>query len=317
MQLVGSIGLLSVMSTNALRTIASFAFSGRAGAYTARKERTLQGNGYWYAYRRDGKRVRKKYLGKSETMTVERLEHVASRLHERLHVALSRPLTLVSASAGSGKSTLLSSWLLQQEEFITGWITLERGDNEPGRLWGLIFTVFEQLCPGAGAGPLALLRTLQEPECEGLLTMLLNQLATSQREMILVLVAALMGMGMNLGLTKMEQSCPYTYRQLAWSVDWHIREETRLSALACLDNFVLSAPLSRHWGDGTTSSSDGMRLSVGVKAANAEHNAKYFGAGRGANLYSHAADIWMPIGRAANHWHERGGALCDRCVVSS
>ncbi|HZR43361.1 MAG TPA: Tn3 family transposase [Ktedonobacteraceae bacterium] len=26
----------------------------------------------------------------------------------------------------------------------------------------------------------------------------------------LVLVAALMGMGMNLGLTKMEQSCPYT-----------------------------------------------------------------------------------------------------------
>src|SRR5215469_3508062 len=133
----------------------------------------------------------------------------------------------------------------------------------------------------------------------------------------LVLVAALMGMGMNLGLTKMEQSCPYTYRQLSWSVDWHIREETLLAALACLDNFVLSAPLSRHWGDGTTSSSDGMRLSVGVKAANAEHNAKYFGAGRGANLYSHAADIWMPIGRAANHWHERGGALCDRCVVSS
>jgi hypothetical protein len=31
----------------------------------------------------------------------------------------------------------------------------------------------------------------------------------------LVLVAALMGMGMNLGLTKMDQSCPYTYRQLA------------------------------------------------------------------------------------------------------
>jgi Tn3 transposase DDE domain-containing protein len=110
----------------------------------------------------------------------------------------------------------------------------------------------------------------------------------------LVLVAALMGMGMNLGLTKMEQSCPYTYRQLSWSVDWHLREET---LLACLDNFVLSAPLSRHWGDGTTSSSDGMRLSVGVKAANAEHNAKYFGAGRGANLYSHAADIWMPFGK--------------------
>ena len=29
---------------------------------------------------------------------------------------------------------------------------------------------------------------------------------------------------------------------------WHIREETLLAALACLDNFVLSAPLSRSWG---------------------------------------------------------------------
>src|SRR5258706_9060627 len=91
----------------------------------------------------------------------------------------------------------------------------------------------------------------------------------------LVLVAALMGMGMNLGLTKMEQSCPYTYRQLSWSVEWYIREETLLAALACLDNFVLSAPLSRSWGDGTTSSSDGMRMQVGVKAANAEYNSKY------------------------------------------
>ncbi len=113
----------------------------------------------------------------------------------------------------------------------------------------------------------------------------------------LVLVAALMGMGMNLGLTKMEQSCPYTYRQLSWSVDWHIREETLLASLALLDNFVLSAPLSRHWGDGTTSSSDGMRMSVGVKAANAEYNAKHFGVGRGTNIYAHAADIWMPFGK--------------------
>jgi len=72
----------------------------------------------------------------------------------------------------------------------------------------------------------------------------------------------------------MEQSCPYTYRQLSWSVDWHIREETLLASQACLDNFVLAASLSHAWGDGTTSSSDGMRMHVGVKAANAEYNAK-------------------------------------------
>ena len=113
----------------------------------------------------------------------------------------------------------------------------------------------------------------------------------------LELVAALMGMGMNLGLEKMAEFCPYTYRQLSWSIDWHIREETLLAALACLDNFVLSAPLSRAWGDGTTSSSDGMRMHLGVKAANAEYNAKYFGAGRGTNMYIHAADIWVPFGK--------------------
>ncbi|GAC1401938.1 MAG: hypothetical protein NVSMB49_17220 [Ktedonobacteraceae bacterium] len=57
----------------------------------------------------------------------------------------------------------------------------------------------------------------------------------------LELVAALMSMGMNLGLEKMAESCPYSYRQLSWSIDWHIREETLLAALASLDNFVLSA----------------------------------------------------------------------------
>ncbi len=33
------------------------------------------------------------------------------------------------------------------------------------------------------------------------------------------------------------------------------------------------------------------------KAANAERNAKYFGARRGVTMYSHAADIWVPFGK--------------------
>jgi TnpA family transposase len=85
--------------------------------------------------------------------------------------------------------------------------------------------------------------------------------------------------------------CPDMIR----SLDWHIREESLLSAQACLDNFVLGAPLARAWGDRTTSSSDGMRVIVGAKAANAERNAKYFGARRGVTMYSHAADICRPL----------------------
>jgi LuxR family maltose regulon positive regulatory protein len=219
-----------------LSEVSSFAFAGRAGAYTARKEYTRQENGYWYAYRRDGKRVQKKYLGKSEAISIEQLEYVASlflaargeaaeaaevaptssryeqeqqddpilatklripsptshtlprpHLFERLQNALVRPLTLISAPAGSGKSTLLSSWLSQQKALCVGWITLERADDEPGRLWKLIFTAFEKVCPGAGEGPLTLLRTRRQPNNERMLITLLNYLEESRQEMMLVL----------------------------------------------------------------------------------------------------------------------------------
>ncbi|MBO0794440.1 MAG: Tn3 family transposase [Ktedonobacteraceae bacterium] len=113
----------------------------------------------------------------------------------------------------------------------------------------------------------------------------------------LILVAALMSMGMNFGLSKMADSCPYSYRQLSWSVDWHIREETLLSALATLDTFVAHLPFARFWGDGTTSSSDGMRIETAVKTANAVHNARHFGFHKGLTFYSHTADIWMPFGK--------------------
>jgi hypothetical protein len=38
-----------------------------------------------------------------------------------------------------------------------------------------------------------------------------------------------------------------------------------------------------------------MRLSVGVKAANAEYNAKYFGAGRGALHPFYAVAVIVPV----------------------
>ena len=219
-----------------LSRVSSFAFSGKVGSCTIRREPAQQTHGYWYAYHRNGKHVQKKYLGKSEAVTIRRLEHVASlfasasaepakvaeetptshqheaaqrddliletklripppplhalpRLHllERLQFALTRPLTLISAAAGAGKSTLLSSWLSRQTGIRVGWITLERADNEPGRLWRLIFTAFERLCPGSGEGPLTLLRTRRQPNRERMLTTLLNQLEASKQEMVLAL----------------------------------------------------------------------------------------------------------------------------------
>lgn len=221
---------------NWLSGVTSFAFSGQAGICTLRLERSPQGHGYWYAYRRDGKHVHKKYAGKSEDVTIKRLEQVAflltttcaepsattqristqsfneptqqddpfleaklripsaplhvlprPQLLTRLQNALVRPLTVISAPAGSGKSTLVSSWLAQQKAIRAGWITLEQDDNEPGRLWRLLFTAFERLCPGTGEGPLTLLKTRRQPRSERMLIVLLNQLETRKQEMVLVL----------------------------------------------------------------------------------------------------------------------------------
>jgi hypothetical protein len=39
-------------------------------------------------------------------------------------------------------------------------------------------------------------------------------------------IAAVMGLGMNYGLGKLARSTPFSYRQIAWAADWHIREDT-------------------------------------------------------------------------------------------
>lgn len=61
-----------------LEAVSSFSFHDKSGgAYTARKEMAQHGNAYWYAYRRVGKRMVKRYLGRGAELTLARLEEVA------------------------------------------------------------------------------------------------------------------------------------------------------------------------------------------------------------------------------------------------
>ena len=48
---------------------------------TVRKERRQRGGAYWTAYRRQGRRLRKIYLGPSASVTKARLREVAARLY--------------------------------------------------------------------------------------------------------------------------------------------------------------------------------------------------------------------------------------------
>ena len=58
-----------------------------------------------------------------------------------------------------------------------------------------------------------------------------------------LLLTAILADAINLGLTKMAESCPgTTYAKLAWLQAWHIRDETYGAALANLVNAQLHQP---------------------------------------------------------------------------
>lgn len=67
-----------------LAGIPSFAFLGRAGRFTARRETKQRGESYWVAYRRADGKLRKHYLGRTCDLTVEKLEAVARSMSARL-----------------------------------------------------------------------------------------------------------------------------------------------------------------------------------------------------------------------------------------
>jgi LuxR family transcriptional regulator, maltose regulon positive regulatory protein len=69
-----------------LASIPSFTFSGRHGRLTVRQE-TRSGGIYWYAYRRVGERMVKRYLGRTTDLTPARLEEVAAQVAEAVQRA--------------------------------------------------------------------------------------------------------------------------------------------------------------------------------------------------------------------------------------
>ena len=64
------------------------------------------------------------------------------RLVERLNAGLHRKLTLISAAAGFGKTTLLSDWVRHTDRPVA-WLSLDRGDNDPGRFWRYVIAALQ------------------------------------------------------------------------------------------------------------------------------------------------------------------------------
>ena len=111
-----------------------------------------------------------------------------------------------------------------------------------------------------------------------------------------LLLTTILADGINLGLSKMAESCPgTTYSKLSWLQAWHIRDETYSAALAELVNAQYRHTFASHWGDGTTSSSDGQRFRAGGKAESTGHINPKYGAEPGRTFYTHISDQYAPF----------------------
>lgn len=110
------------------------------------------------------------------------------------------------------------------------------------------------------------------------------------------LLTVVLADGINLGLTRMADSCRgASLRQLAHLHDWHISEAAYGEALARLIDAHRALPLAGLWGSGISSSSDGQQFHAGGRgAAISDINARN-GNEPGVSFYTHVSDQYGPF----------------------
>jgi LuxR family maltose regulon positive regulatory protein len=101
-------------------------------------------------------------------------------------------LTLLSAPAGFGKSTLLGEWLADVSSrddgsYETAWLSLDSSDNDPASFWTYVVSALRTVLPDVGGDALASIASPGAPSPQSFLTGLLNELAGTTHEIILVI----------------------------------------------------------------------------------------------------------------------------------
>ncbi len=111
-----------------------------------------------------------------------------------------------------------------------------------------------------------------------------------------ILMAGLLADGLNLGLTRMAEACSIaSLGQLAWTSDWHIREETYALALRRLVNQQQREPFAAIFGSGTASSSDGQFFQAAGLGRDAGNLNAHYGQKSGFKAYTHLSDRYGPF----------------------
>jgi TnpA family transposase len=111
-----------------------------------------------------------------------------------------------------------------------------------------------------------------------------------------VLMAGLLAEGLNLGLTRMAEACSVaSLGQLAWTSDWHIRDETYASALKCLVNQQEREPFAVTFGSSSVSSSDGQFFHAAGFARDAGRLNAHYSMRSGFKVYTHLSGRYGPF----------------------
>ncbi len=105
-----------------------------------------------------------------------------------------------------------------------------------------------------------------------------------------LLFAAVLAQACNLGISAMGEISDVTSRQLAWTTDWHLRDDTLRRAVAQIVKHHHRLPGASVWGSGIMSSSDGQRFPVPVSSITATALPRYFNRGRGVQMYTWTLD---------------------------
>lgn len=112
-----------------------------------------------------------------------------------------------------------------------------------------------------------------------------------------VVLTAVLADATNMGLTRMADACSVaSYRELAWTAGWHLREDTYRPVLAILANAQQRQPLAALFGAADVSSSDGQAfLTAGRGEALGAHNARHGHGRETAGLfYTHVSARHAP-----------------------
>jgi LuxR family maltose regulon positive regulatory protein len=113
-----------------------------------------------------------------------------ARLDKLLEAGAQGRLCLIDAPAGSGKTTLLAQWCLaDQASQRVAWVSLDGSDDDPVRFWVYVIEAFRVVAPGLGEAPLGMLQSSGSADVltQAVLPQLLNELATSGSELVLML----------------------------------------------------------------------------------------------------------------------------------